>query len=172
MRLITVFVALCVASSAMAEPTLKAPLADLGFLVGEWKSDNGKVADTGGTSKGRSLISVEADGGAILRRDRTDVFDANGKPAGGFSQLMMIYPEGGAIKAVYEDGEGHLIHYDSSEVSPGSSVTFTSAPGAGPVFRLTYQRQSADTLSVRFGMIPPGLTDFHLIASGTLKRAK
>ena len=158
--------------SALAEPALKPEMSALAFLVGEWKSDDGKVADTGGTSRGISQITIEADGGALLRRDRTQLTGKDGKPAGGFSQLMMIYPEGGTIQAVYEDGEGHVIHYGSAKTDPGKSVTFTSIPLAGaPTFQLTYTLKAMDTLSVTFGMIPPGQIEFHAIAVGTLRKA-
>ncbi|HXI87070.1 MAG TPA: hypothetical protein VNH64_06400 [Parvularculaceae bacterium] len=172
MKIIAAVVGLFIASPAMAETALKPPLADIGFLVGRWQSDDGQVADTGETSKGESLITIEADGGALLRRDKTTTFDKNGESSSSFAQLMMIYREGDAVKAIYEDGEGHLIRYDSVTVTPGKAVTFNSAPGAGPVFRLTYEAKAPDVLAVTFGMIAPGSADLHLIASGTLRRAK
>ncbi len=73
---------------------------------------------------------------------------------------MLIYPEGDAIKAVYEDGERHLIHYTSTALTAGKSVTFESAPGPGPVFRLSYSLTAPDTLSVTFGMVTAGQPNF------------
>jgi hypothetical protein len=163
---------LLLAAPAWAEPALKPPLQPIAFLVGNWDSGEGKVAETGGTSKGGSIISVESDGAALLRRDHTELFDKSGKPAGGFHQTMLIYPDGGTLKADYVDGEGHAIHYVSADVVAGKSVTFTGAPGQGPVFKLTYELKSADQLSVTFGMTPPGATEFRSIASGTLKKVK
>jgi hypothetical protein len=118
------------------------------------------------------MMTVESDGAVILRRDHTELFDKAGKPAGGFHQTMLIYSDGGALKADYVDGEGHAIHYVSAAVTPGKSVTFTSAAGQGPVFRLTYEAPSADALTVTFGMTPPGSDQLRPIATGTLKRAK
>jgi hypothetical protein len=128
------------------------------------------VAAAGGTARGASLITAEAGGAVLLRHDHTDLFDAAGKPSGGFDQIMMIYAEAGGLRAEYSDGE-HLIHYVSAEVVPGQSVTFTSAaqPGA-PVFRLSYERKSDGVLGVSFAMAPPGESGFHDIASGTLHR--
>ena len=163
---------LCLATPAVAQPALKAPISDIGFIVGQWKSDDGKVADTGETSKGESVISIEADGNALLRRDRTHTFAASGQETGSFGQIMMIYPERGALHADYDDGEGHVIHYVSAIVNPGKSVTFKSVENGGPVFRLTYDLQSPDTMVVTFGMVPPGQTTFRPIASGTLVRAQ
>src|SRR5215469_13957646 len=147
---------LLLATPAYPDTALKPPLQPIAFLVGDWDSGEGKVAETGGTSKGGSMISVESDGAALLRRDHTELFDKAGKPAGGFHQTMLIYPDGNTLKADYVDGEGHAIHYVSADVVAGKSVTFTGAPGQGPVFKLTYEMKSPDTLAVTFGMTPPG----------------
>lgn len=171
-----VFTALALAAlttPALAQPTLKPPLAGLSFLVGDWKSDDGKVADTGETSRGASHISIEADGWSLLRRDRTDLIAPDGKPAGGFSQVMLIYPEAGTLHADYSDGEGHVIHYARAEIAPGESVVFTSpASATAPGFRLAYRLKSPGDLSVDFGVLPPGGGALRPIASGTLHRAK
>ena len=157
------------ASPAFAQATLKPDLAALGFLVGQWKSDDGKVSDTGGTSNGTSAISIEADGAALLRRDHTETFDAKGKPSGSFDQIMTIYSENGAVHADYIDGGGHVIHYTSANVVAGKSVTFDTAPGDGPAFRLVYELRAPTTLAVSFGLVRSG--QFHAIAIGTLTRA-
>jgi len=163
---------LLLATPAWAETALKPSLQPIAFLVGNWDSGEGKVAETGGTSKGGSVISVEADGSALLRRDHTELFDKSGKPMGGFHQTMLIYPDGGALKADYVDGEGHAIHYVSADVAAGKSVTFIGAPGQGPVFRLTYELKAPDRLAVTFGMTPPGANEFRPIATGSLKKMK
>jgi hypothetical protein len=161
------------ASAAAAQPArLKPELAGVGFLIGDWKGNDGKVADTGRRSAGGSQITVEADGAALLRRDHTELFDRQGKPAGGFHQVMLIYPEGGTLHADYGDGEGHVIHYTSAAVTPGKSVEFTApAQAAAPGFRLTYTLAAKGALSVEFGMLPPGGAPFHQIAAGVLHKA-
>jgi hypothetical protein len=170
MRILLAALALAgLATGATAMPP-KPALAGLSFLVGDWVADDGQVADAHQTSRGRSTISVESDGSALLRRDRTELFDAQGKPAGAFEQTMLIFAEGGGLKADYVDGEGHVIHYPVAAVTPGRAVTFTSS-GPGPEFRLTYELKDADTLAVRFGMVPPGASSLQPIAQGTLRRA-
>ncbi len=166
-RIMTALVAamLCTAAAAQTAASNTA-LADIGFLLGRWISNDGKVADTGGTSKGSSVITAEANGAVLLRRDHTDLFDRSGKSSGGFDQIMMIYPEGGSLHADYSDGT-HVIHYDSATIVPGHSVTFTSVhqPGA-PVFRLTYELTGPAVLAISFAMAPPGQSEFQTVASG------
>ena len=170
MRWFAIVASLCLASPAVAQSPLKPPLAPLGFLLGNWNSDDGKVPETGGTSKGGSIISAQSDGWALLRQDHTELFDKDGKPAGGFHQTMVIYPDNGAGHADYVDGEGHAIHYVSADIAPEKAVTFSSAPGHGPQFRLRYELQSPGVVAISFGMIPPEQSEFHLIATGTLRK--
>jgi hypothetical protein len=161
----------CLATtSASAQPSLRGKLADIAFLAGDWDGGRGVVADTGGTSTGRSRFTAETGGGVLLRRDHTELFDKTGKPQGGFDQMMWIYPEAGTLRADYADGQ-HLIHYDHADIVPGRSVTFLSAanPGA-PTFRLTYTLTAPGHLAVAFDMAPPGGADFHPIAHGELSR--
>ena len=159
------------AASAHAEtPKAKPELAGVAFLIGDWSSGKGVVAETGGTSTGSSRITLAANGAALLRQDRTNLFDKAGKPSGGFDQIMLVYAEGGMLHAEYSDGT-HIIHYTQADVEPGKSVSFTSAkqPGA-PVFNLAYTLKAPDTLAVSFGMAPPGSDKFNPIATGTLHK--
>lgn len=159
------------AGVARAEPPRLAPgLAGVGFLIGHWSDGKGAVSDTGGTSTGTSTITAEAGGAVLLRRDHTSLFDASGKPAGGFDQIMMIYPEAGTLHADYSDGQ-HVIHYTSAEVHDGRSVTFSSPGAAGvPAYRLAYDLTGPGALTVSFSMRPPGAPAFRPIATGTLAR--
>jgi hypothetical protein len=141
----------------------------LGFLVGRWTATDGK-AEHDATAKGVSSIEPAAGGSALLRRDRTDLYAADGKLRTSFEQVMLIYPEGGALRADYFDGT-HVIHYVSATVDPGKSVTFDTAATPGPPrFRLTYTAPSPGTLRVKFEMAPPGATDFQTVAAGEARR--
>jgi hypothetical protein len=163
--------ALVPSMTAQASP-LKPDLSGLSFLVGDWSSGRGKVADTGGTSTGTSSVTPEAGGAVLLRRDHTNLYSASGDPAGGFDQIMMIYTEAGQLRADYADGT-HIIHYISATVDPGRSVVFTTAliPGA-PLFKLAYTMTNASTLAVAFSMVPPGGSSPRPIATGTLTKVK
>lgn len=166
-----------VVSALVVGPSFAAPAKKLGpelqplaFLVGSWTAGQGKAPETGGTAKGRSAFSIEAGGAALLRRDHTSLTGPDGKRAGGMDQVMLIYPEAGALKADYSDGS-HVIHYTSAEVTPGRSVVFRSAPQPGaPSFRLTYTAMPSDVLAVKFEMAAPGATTFKPVAEGQMSR--
>ncbi len=165
-------VSILLAGPALAAPAKKlgSELEPLGFLVGSWTAGQGRGAETGGTAMGRSTFSIEAGGGALLRRDHTALKGPDGKRAGGMDQVMLIYPEGGEVKADYSDG-AHVIHYVSARVTPGRSVVFNSAPQPGvPTFRLTYEAAPGDRLAVRFEMAAPGATTFKPVAEGEMTR--
>jgi hypothetical protein len=159
------------ARGVRVQHALTPELAPVGFLLGRWRSDDGKVADTGQASRGTSAFTVEAGGAALLRRDHTELLDRSGAVAGGLDQVMLVYAEGGRLKADYADGQ-HVIHYVSATVTPDRSVVFTSAAGGGPTFRLAYELVDPKTLSVAFAMAPPGASEFRPVATGTLKKGR
>jgi hypothetical protein len=168
--LATIIIMSFLLSGAALAQSVSPQLAGLSFLIGNWQAGRGNVAETGETSKGHSTFTLEAGGNVILRKDRTELFSASGTPAGSFDQVMMIYPEGDAIRADYSDGT-HVIHYIRADVVAGRSVTFVSASRAdAPTFRLRYELPDPTTLAVTFEMAPPGSTTFHPIATGTLTR--
>jgi hypothetical protein len=159
-------VSICLVGPALAAParTLQPELAPLSFLVGSW------TAGQGAAPAGRSAFSIEAGGGALLRRDHTSLKGPDGKRARGLDQVMLIYPEAGGLKADYSDGT-HVIHYVEAQVTPGRSVVFRSAiqPGA-PTFRLTYATAPGDALAVTFERAAPGETAFKPVAQGEMTR--
>jgi len=156
--------------AAVGQAQTKPELAAVSFLIGDWVSGRGDVADTGQQSTGSSHIQLVANGGALLRQDRTNLFDKNGRAAGGLDQVMLVYPEGGTLRADYSDGQ-HVIHYTSAAVEAGKSVTFSTSPSAAaPMFKLNYTLDDPNTLAVTFSMAPPGSSTFRNIATGTLKK--
>lgn len=143
------------------------PLAGLAFLVGEW------AAVAGGGEPGQAVgggFSLQRDlGGAVLvRRSRAEYAPRPGQARGEVHHdLMVIHPEGGGLRAVYFDSEGHVIRY-AVTVEDGRA-TFESEPGPGPRFRLVYQRKGADEVAIAFLIAPPG-KDFRAYLSGSARR--
>jgi hypothetical protein len=143
------------------------PFAGLAFLVGEW------TAVAGGGKPGEAVrggFSLERDlGGAVLvRRNRAEYAPLPGQARGAaHDDLMVVYPEGGGLRAVYFDNEGHVIRY--AVTAEAGRVTFESEPGPGPRFRLVYQRQGEDEVSIAFLVAPPG-KDFRAYVTGSARR--
>jgi hypothetical protein len=157
-------------SPAMAEPPPPPPLAPalapLGFMIGNWAGFDGTVAQTGGTARGTSLVTPEAGGAVLLRRDHTELRDAYGVPVGGFDQIIIIYAAGETLHADYTDGR-HVILYTDAKIDPGRSVVFTSSAEGGVArFRLTYVVDGPNNLAVDFAMTAPGEDDFESVAAG------
>lgn len=167
---------LCLAAAAtllLAVPAsaadLSQPLAPLQFLVGNWVAADGH-SEGGHVNRGTATFEPAAAGTALLRQDHTEVFDSGGHKVEDFGQVMLIYPEGGKLRADYFDGQ-HPLHYTSVSIDPNHSVRFETAPQPGaPSFRLTYTKTAADTLSVKFEMAPPGQSGLQEIAAGTMRR--
>jgi len=127
------------------------PLAPVRFLVGEWQGDgDGRP----GQSSGAATFSFELQGKILVRRSHADYPAANGRPASHHEDLMTLFVESGQLNALFLDNEGHVIRYLVTSVPEG--VTFTSEPGQGPRFRLTYLRKSETLATLRFEIAPPG----------------
>ena len=75
------------------------------------------------------------------------------------SDLLYVYPEGLALKAIYFDNEGHVLHYDVTTPTPTTVVFLTDATQPGPQFRLTYELKSG-TMYGKFQMHMPGQSDW------------
>jgi hypothetical protein len=151
------FLALAILSSLGAQAPLPAaadPFAPVTFLVGEWK---GEGDGRPGPSTGSATFKFEVGGKVLVRRNQADSASAGGLPAFHHEDLMTVFAEGGQLKALYLDNEDHVIRYLVAMVPGG--VSFTSEPGPGPRFRLTYLRQTEALVFVRFEFAPPGKPD-------------
>jgi hypothetical protein len=71
-----------------------------------------------------------------------------------------VYPDSstGTLRAIYFDNEGYVIHY-SVQGSKDSVVFLSDALPSAQRFRLTYERTSADAVSLKFEIAPPGKPD-------------
>jgi hypothetical protein len=103
---------------------------------------------------GAASFRFEVEGRVLVRKSYADQPAANGRPASHHEDLMTVFAEGGQLKALYLDNEGHVIRYLAAGVPEG--IAFTSEPGPGPRFRLTYLRRSQALVNLRFEMAPPG----------------
>ena len=83
--------------------------------------------------------------------------------------MLYVYEDapGQALKAIYFDNEGHVIHYNVSTPAAGK-VEFLSEASQGPQFRLTYEL-IGPLMTGKFQMRMPGQTEWksYLEWSGT-----
>ncbi len=136
------------------------PLAPVRFLVGSWA---GEGSGRPGPAAGEATFSLDLGGRVLVRRSH-----AQG-PSGRHEDCTTVYPEGGGLKALYVDNEGHVIHY--AVTASADAVVFLSEPAPGPRFRLTYRRQGADALALSFDIAPPGRPEaFSAYLQATLHR--
>lgn len=122
------------------------PFTPVTFLAGEWV----------GEGSGAFSFRSELEGKAFVRHSWASYPAKDGRPAVRHEDLMTVYPEGGRLKALYLDNEGHVIHYTASALEKGEGVVFLSDPQPGPAFRLTYEVKGAGAVNVAFAIAPPG----------------
>jgi hypothetical protein len=152
-------------------PKTPDPWAPWRFLVGEWIGEG-----SGGPGKGTGGFSFQFDleGKVMVRKNHADYPPANGKPAYHHDDLAILYLENGGIRAIFLDGEGHVIHYAANAAPDGKTLTWLSdaAPGT-PRYRFTYQKTDADTLGLKFEIAPPDKADaFATYIAATARRKK
>lgn len=166
MRPISSPTALLVSVGLFAQaPAPNPALESLNFLWGTWAAE----PDASG-AQGEFSLDPALDGRILLRRNRQVMPAQNGRPATVHEDLMLVYAEGGALKADYWDNEGHLIRYT---VKPGKDVLELVSSGPGPRFRLSYRLLEKDRVQVDFEIAPPGNPEaFKLYLSGRARRVK
>jgi hypothetical protein len=137
-------------------------------LIGHWTVEPGQP----GGGSGWTSFEPALQGRALLRRNHAEYPPAEGRPATVHDDLMVLYLEGGKVRADYWDNEGHVIRYAVAFAPEARRLVFLSdeTPGA-PRFRLTYDWSVADQLAVGFEIAPPNAPEaFELYLSGTVRR--
>ena len=123
----------------------------VGFLVGQWTGEGG-----GGPGQGAGGFSFAPDlqGKLLVRKNWAEYPAQGGKPAFRHDDLTLVYREGGTLKAIYFDSEEHTIRYAVQAVEGG--VAFVSDASPGPRYRLTYTKDGAAAVKIKFEIAPPG----------------
>jgi hypothetical protein len=129
---------------------------DFDFLLGEWTWIGGGKP---GQGNGVSTFRPELDGTVLVRKTHLDYPATKERAAFAHDDLIYVYhdPQDNSVRAIFFDGEGHVIRYALTAASGGSSVEFVSdaAPG-GTRCRMTYSRAGADSVTEKFEIAPPG----------------
>ncbi len=163
MKLIATFAILACAAALGAQTPKPAstsqpdPLAPLAFLEGGWAVD--AKGDTGARAAGNYLFARELNG-HILARHGAYVFCVGPQDFDcGHQDLLYVYAEGSALKAIFLDNEGHVIHYDVSAPDATTAVFLSDASTPGPRYRLSYSLKNG-IMTGNFQMLLPGKTEW------------
>ena len=135
------------------------PWKALGFLNGTWEA---KARGSGGASAAGTYTFQRELNGHILARHSTKSgcngpkdFDCE------HADIFYVFEEapGQALKAIYFDNEGHVIHYDVSTPSSATAIFLSESSQPGPQFRLVYELKDS-AMWGKFQMRMPGQTEW------------
>lgn len=150
--LLVLGLAVCCLSASHAAPDPAGSWGDWKGLIGDWVSDDGP----GGTFS----FAPELDGKVLVRRNQAELPAANGRPAVNHKDLLILYPEAGAVRGEYWDNEGHVIRYRGALAADKGVLSLTSEAAANaPTFRLSYVLEEKAKVMVRFAIAPPDHPD-------------
>jgi len=159
MKTLFVFFAFAIPIFAQNTPQ-QDPWKAIGFLEGTWEAKTDGAA--GVTTSGVYTFRRELKNHVMARHSSNDpgckgpaTFDCE------HGDLLYVFQEmpGQALKAIYFDNEGHVIHYAVSTPNNGTAVFLSDATQPGPRFRLIYERKGS-VMSGKFQMQMPGQQDW------------
>ena len=159
MMIRAVVFAILFADFARAQTTAPAPgssLDSLRFLEGSWAAKT-SGAGSGAAVLGNYVFRKELDGHILARHSSSDGCKGPADFDCDHRDLLYVYqePTRQALKAIYFDSEGHVIHYAVSTPTPTSAVFLSDASLPGPQFRLSYELKDG-VMSGKFQMHMPG----------------
>lgn len=125
------------------------------YLMGDWVAEGGGAP---GQGAGTLSFSTDLEGRILVRKNHVEYPATSEHPARTHDDLMLIYedPHSRAIRAIFLDAEGHVIHYAVAYSADGKIITQLSdlVPGQ-PRFRFTYTQLPGGELGTRFEIAPP-----------------
>ncbi len=145
-------VALMIAASLAAQPKVENPFNPLDFLMGTWV---GEGSGDPGQGSGEFSFEYDLDRKILIRRNTAQYPAQADRAAYRHDDLMIVYREATALRAIYFDNEDHIIQY-SIEASSGSARFISAARPDQPRYRLTYRKTGAKTINLEFEIAPPG----------------
>lgn len=144
-----------------------ATLASFRFLLGQWEGVGDQAAATGGFT-----FAAGVQDRVIVRTNYSNRPTNAAQPASRHDDLMIVYVDGGVVKADYFDSEGHVIRYVAEARSDGVMLVSESKPSEAR-YRLSYVQSSPTTVKGTFEVAPPGRPDaFAPYLSWTARRVK
>ncbi len=153
---------LLASSCAFAQtPSSQSPFSSLQFLVGDWVGE-------GDGGSGSFSFAYDLQNSVLVRRNHTEYPATDKRSALVHDDLLIIFPEGNDLRAMYWDNEKHVIRYTVKPVTDGVDFISEATEGA-PRFRLTYRNGSEGKLDIAFEIAPPG-KDFSPYLQGKARR--
>lgn len=160
MKTLLVGLVACLASlNAQTSKSAANPLQSLAFLQGTWDA---KAQGTAGVAaNGSYTFRLELGDHVLARHSYSSDCKGPKDFDCGHSDLLYVYVEspGQALKAIYFDNEGHVIHYDVSTPDPATALFLSDASLPGPHFELVYSLRDS-VMSGKFQMQVPGATEW------------
>ena len=142
------------AAIAPAQPGARPDLTSLRFLLGDWTAVDTPAGESGGFT-----FSLAVQDRIMTRTNFANYTARDGRPASRHDDFMIIYAEGGELKADYFDSEQHVIRYVVQPRSDHEVVFASEAKPSEPRYRLRYTARSDGTLAGQFEVASPGQPD-------------
>lgn len=134
------------------------PLQSLTFLEGSWEAKT-EAGSAGAKASGTYTFKRELGNHLLARISNSsgctgpESFDCEHR------DLLYIFEDGAALKAIYFDNEGHVIHYDVSIPTPSIAIFLSESSRPGPQFRLVYELKG-EVMTGKFQMRAPGQSEW------------
>jgi hypothetical protein len=132
--------------SAQPSPPLSAdqPLRGLSFLEGTWDAKTSR-ASSGIDASGAYTFKKELDGHILARYSSSAGCVGPADSDCKHGDLLYVYqdPVNRALKAIYFDNEGHVIHYNVSTSGPDRAVFISDPTAPGAQYQLIYELKGA-----------------------------
>lgn len=167
---VVVFMFACSALLA-AQTTNADPWTAWEFLVGRWTAVGG---GTPGQGAGSTSFEFDLNRRVLVRKNHVEYPATKERAPFTHDDLLITYKDRSADRwlADYWDNEGHAIHYTATALADGS-IQFVSLPAPGPAFRMTYFKEGADGIRIRFEIATPDKPgEFKVYVEGTARREK
>ena len=156
-------------SQAQVQAQAPITLDALQFMTGKWVGEG-----TSEMGRGSGYFTFESDlGGKVwIRRNHSEYPQPNGKPPAVHEDVMIVYTDGGLVRAFYTDTENHTIPYRITISDDKKSATFLSDLQTGqPRYRLTYVRLEPGRMTVVLETAAPDHPDeFRKTVEGRVRR--
>jgi hypothetical protein len=129
--------------------------AKFDFLLGKWTGVAGEKDTPLGAGQGGFSFDADLNKKVIVRRNHA-AYDKGAT----HDDLMVIYAEGSAQRAIYFDSEGHVIRYNVAFRGKDSVVFESDGSQPGPKYRLSYWMEAGGVMKGKFEVAAPGTEEF------------